>query len=66
MLTPILVVKDPALIKQICIKDFDVFPEHRSLSGNESIEPLWDRNLLAANGTALQFKKRTKSYSSRI
>lgn len=43
-------IKDPELIKQICIKDFDHFPEHQSFGSEIKLDPLWDKNLFAANG----------------
>lgn len=49
--SPMLVIRDPELIKQICIKDFDNFNEHRSFGTDVGIDPLWDKNLFAAKGT---------------
>lgn len=51
MNTPILYIRDPELIKLICIKDFDHFPEHYSFGSDSDIDPLWDRNLFGAKGT---------------
>lgn len=48
MNTPILYIRDPELIKQICIKDFDHFPEHQSFGTDGDVDPLWDKNLFAA------------------
>ncbi|KAJ8928373.1 hypothetical protein NQ314_019104 [Rhamnusium bicolor] len=39
---PILILKDPDLIKQITVKDFDHFTDHRSFA---SEDPLWTKNL---------------------
>lgn len=44
--TPILLLRDPELIKQVCIKDFDSFPEHRSMLP-DGAEPLWTKNLVS-------------------
>lgn len=46
---PILLLRDPDLIKQICVKDFDAFPERRD-NIPEEVEPLWTKNLVAVNG----------------
>ncbi|XP_063916162.1 cytochrome P450 9e2-like [Zophobas morio] len=48
-LLPTLLVKDPDLIKQITVKDFDHFVDHRSFIPGDS-DPLWGRNLFALNG----------------
>ncbi|KAF5306327.1 hypothetical protein FQA39_LY09025 [Lamprigera yunnana] len=47
--TPNLVIKDLDLIKRITIKDFDTFPEHRTVL-DENIEPLVARNILFMKG----------------
>ncbi|XP_017770162.1 PREDICTED: cytochrome P450 9e2-like [Nicrophorus vespilloides] len=49
MTTPTLVLRDPDLIKQITVKDFEYFTDHRSLVSDES-EPLWNRNLFSLKG----------------
>lgn len=43
-------IRDPGLIKQICVKDFEHFIDHRSLMPVET-EPLWGNNLLELKGT---------------
>lgn len=48
--TPILLIRDPELIKQIGIKDFDHFPEHQALPADGDIDPLWDKNLFGSKG----------------
>lgn len=45
---PILVLRDPDLIKQITVKDFDHFLNHRSFVP-EDVDPLWSKNLFALN-----------------
>nr|XP_023018113.1 cytochrome P450 9e2-like isoform X1 [Leptinotarsa decemlineata] len=46
---PTLMIKDPELIKQITVKDFDHFTDHRSFFP-EDVEPLWSKNLFALTG----------------
>lgn len=41
--------RDPELIKQICMKDFDYFSEHRDLIP-EGAEPIVPRTLFASDG----------------
>ncbi|KAF5288530.1 hypothetical protein FQA39_LY15398 [Lamprigera yunnana] len=42
--TPTLIIRDPELIKDITIKDFDSFPNHRQFIP-ASVDPLWGKNL---------------------
>ncbi|KRT85989.1 hypothetical protein AMK59_2628, partial [Oryctes borbonicus] len=44
MLLPTLVVRDPDLIKQLTVKDFDHFVNHRAVVP-EGVDPLWNKNL---------------------
>ncbi|KAJ3645275.1 hypothetical protein Zmor_022941 [Zophobas morio] len=46
---PTLLVKDPDLIKQITVKDFDHFVDHQRFVPEDS-DPLWSNNLFALNG----------------
>ncbi|KAJ8953891.1 hypothetical protein NQ318_019131 [Aromia moschata] len=46
---PTLVVKDPTLIKQLAIKDFDHFEDHLQFMP-EDVDPLWGKNLFALQG----------------
>ncbi|XP_063917833.1 cytochrome P450 9e2-like [Zophobas morio] len=48
-LLPTLVLKDPELIKQITVKDFDHFVDHQPFIPEDS-DPLWSSNLLALTG----------------
>ncbi|XP_063915540.1 cytochrome P450 9e2-like [Zophobas morio] len=57
---PSLLVKDPDLIKQITVKDFDHFLDHRSLIPEDS-EPLWSKNLFALTGKAWRDMRSTLS-----
>lgn len=49
---PILILKDPDLIKQITVKDFDHFTDHRSFFP-EDVDPLWGKNLFSLKGKYL-------------
>lgn len=48
-LTPMLLLREPELVKQICIKDFDTFSEHRTIVTDDA-DPLWSKNLFALKG----------------
>ncbi|KAK4873607.1 hypothetical protein RN001_012967 [Aquatica leii] len=48
-LSPRLVLRDLDLIKRIAVKDFDIFPEHRTLVAEEG-DPLFARNILFMKG----------------
>lgn len=41
---PVLLIRDPELVKQVTIKDFDVFPEHNRVIPLDA-EPLFSKNL---------------------
>lgn len=57
-ITPVLLIKDAELIKQITIKDFDYFAERQPFTGNnEEADPLWSRNLFGARGKSEFLKK---------
>ncbi|XP_011496933.1 PREDICTED: cytochrome P450 9e2-like, partial [Ceratosolen solmsi marchali] len=44
--TPIIIMKDPDLIRDICVKHFDNFPNHRSFV-TEEMDPIVGRNLFS-------------------
>lgn len=46
---PAFIIRDPELLKDLTVKDFDHFTDHRSF-GNTEIEPLWSSNLFALQG----------------
>ncbi|KAF2898150.1 hypothetical protein ILUMI_08020 [Ignelater luminosus] len=48
-LLPTLILRDPELIKQVAVKEFDSFPEHIMFAPEES-DPLWAKNLFAMPG----------------
>ncbi|CAG9773671.1 unnamed protein product [Ceutorhynchus assimilis] len=47
---PFLLLKDPDLFKQIAVKDFDYFTDHKGLSVSEDVDPLWGKNLFSLKG----------------
>ncbi|XP_059611831.1 uncharacterized protein LOC132258517 [Phlebotomus argentipes] len=49
MRRPVFFIRDPELIKQLTVKDFDHFLDHR-LNIDENHEPLFGRNLLTLKG----------------
>ncbi|KAK4874173.1 hypothetical protein RN001_013533 [Aquatica leii] len=61
-LSPILFIRDPELIKQIMIKDFEHFVDHRQIM-TEECEPLWGKNLLSLKGDKWKFMRATLSPS---
>ncbi|KAF5285375.1 hypothetical protein FQR65_LT13265 [Abscondita terminalis] len=46
---PLLLIRDPELIKKIFVKEFETFPEHRNFIA-EGVDPLWSKNLFAMKG----------------
>lgn len=54
MTSPDLIIHDPDLIKQITVKDFDYFTDHRSYLP-ENADPLFSKNLFALKGTETYF-----------
>ncbi|CAH1154866.1 unnamed protein product [Phaedon cochleariae] len=53
---PLLVVKDPDLIKEICVKAFDNFADHRDIIPVEA-DPLWGKNLVQLKGEDWRFMR---------
>lgn len=47
--TPVIIVKDPELIREICVKNFDNFPDHRSFV-SEEIDPIVGSNVFSLKG----------------
>lgn len=47
--TPAYFIRDPEVIKQIAIKDFDSFPDHRALF-DENVEPLFAKGVFGLKG----------------
>ncbi|KAL6262980.1 hypothetical protein P5V15_005771 [Pogonomyrmex californicus] len=49
MTNPLIMVRDPELIKSITLKHFDMFPDHRSFV-DETQDPLFGKNLFSIRG----------------
>ncbi|XP_072397933.1 cytochrome P450 9e2-like [Diabrotica undecimpunctata] len=59
---PIMVIKDVDLIKQMVIKDFDYFNEHRAFA-REDVDPMWAKNLFSLTGNKWRNMRSTLSPS---
>jgi hypothetical protein len=46
---PVIILRDPELIKTIMVKEFDHFTDHRPFC-DEVIEPLWGKSLINLSG----------------
>ncbi|KAL1509785.1 hypothetical protein ABEB36_004469 [Hypothenemus hampei] len=60
--SPVLMLKDPELIKQLTIKDFDHFTDHKVVV-NPDTDPLWSNNLFALTGQKWREMRATLSGS---
>lgn len=58
MLTPTLLIRDPEIIRQVTVKEFDHFLNHRAFVP-EGVDPLWNKNLFALKGTYTNHNFRT-------
>ena len=45
--------RDPKLIKQIAVKDFDHFVNHRQFIAEDVMDALWNGNLISLRGIYL-------------
>ncbi|KAK9885350.1 hypothetical protein WA026_010847 [Henosepilachna vigintioctopunctata] len=61
-LRPVLVVKCPDLIKEICVKNFDNFQDHKNVL-SETAEEIWFKNLLVLKGETWKKMRSTISPS---
>ncbi|KAH0999927.1 hypothetical protein HUJ04_008163 [Dendroctonus ponderosae] len=55
---PTLIIKDPELLKQLTVRDFDHFTDHRTLV-DADLDPLWAGNLFALTGQGIDFANLT-------
>ncbi|XP_071648800.1 cytochrome P450 9e2-like [Temnothorax longispinosus] len=59
---PAVLLRDPELIKDVMVKDFESFPDHRSFV-DDSVEPLFGRNIFALRGDRWREMRNTLSPS---
>ncbi|KAH1027134.1 hypothetical protein HUJ05_000702 [Dendroctonus ponderosae] len=59
---PTLIIKDPELLKQLTVRDFDHFTDHRTLV-DADVDPLWAGNLFALTGRKWKDMRATLSGS---
>ncbi|XP_019700138.1 cytochrome P450 9e2-like [Harpegnathos saltator] len=59
--TPTVFLHDPELIRDVMVKDFDYFPDHRI--GSEEIDPLFSKNVFALRGNRWKKMRNTLSPS---
>ncbi|KAF2887170.1 hypothetical protein ILUMI_19003 [Ignelater luminosus] len=62
LFTPMLCIRDPELIKQITVKDFDHFTDHFNFFPTNN-EPLWEKNLFSLKGEKWREMRSTLSPS---
>ncbi|KAI4464078.1 cytochrome p450 [Holotrichia oblita] len=59
---PLLIVKDPEIIKQVTVKEFDHFLNHKPIVP-DGIDPLWSKNLFSLRDTEWREMRSTLSPS---
>ncbi|XP_015177367.1 PREDICTED: cytochrome P450 9e2-like [Polistes dominula] len=59
---PILIIKDPELLKDITVKQFDHFPDHRAFV-DETIDPVFGKNVFSLRGERWKEMRNTLSPS---
>nr|XP_012230935.1 PREDICTED: cytochrome P450 9e2-like [Linepithema humile] len=60
--TPTILLRDPELIKDITVKDFEHFPDHRSFV-DEELDPLFGKNVFSLRGDRWKEMRNTLSPS---
>lgn len=58
-------VRDPELIKEITVKDFESFTDHPELIPAEA-DPLWAKNLFSLTGKSLFYVQNLKNFDVKI
>ncbi|XP_022919387.2 cytochrome P450 9e2-like [Onthophagus taurus] len=58
--TPVLIIRDPELLKSVFVKDFEHFVDHRPIVP-ESADPIWTKNLFTLKGAAWKEMRSTLS-----
>ncbi|XP_025157104.1 cytochrome P450 9e2-like [Harpegnathos saltator] len=62
MATPLVFLRDPELIKDVMVKDFEHFPDHKTFS-NEEVDPLFGKNVFSLRGNRWKEMRNTLSPS---
>ncbi|XP_032682973.1 cytochrome P450 9e2-like [Odontomachus brunneus] len=62
MATPLILIRDPEVIRDVMVKDFEHFPDHRSFA-NEDIDPLFGKNVFSLRGNRWKEMRNTLSPS---
>ncbi|XP_011150780.2 cytochrome P450 9e2-like [Harpegnathos saltator] len=62
MSTPVVLLRDPELIKDVMVKDFEHFPDHKTFS-NEEVDPLFGKNVFSLRGNRWKEMRNTLSPS---
>ncbi|XP_017782414.1 PREDICTED: cytochrome P450 9e2-like [Nicrophorus vespilloides] len=57
---PMLIIREPELLKMVTVKDFDHFTDHRTFLPDNS-DPLWNKNLFALKGDKWREMRATMS-----
>ncbi|CAK9813269.1 Cytochrome P450 9e2 [Anthophora plagiata] len=60
--TPVVIIRDPKLIREIAVKNFEYFPDHQSFV-NEQIDPIFGKNVFSLRGERWKEKRNTLSPS---
>lgn len=60
--TPLVLLRDPELIKDVMVKDFEHFPDHRTFA-SEDIDPLFGKNVFSLRGNRWKEMRNTLSPS---
>ncbi|XP_014476474.1 PREDICTED: uncharacterized protein LOC106745409 [Dinoponera quadriceps] len=62
MATPLVLLRDPQLIKDVMVKDFEHFPGHSTFA-NEELDPLFGKNVFSLHGDRWKEMRNTLSPS---
>ncbi|XP_014488276.1 PREDICTED: cytochrome P450 9e2-like [Dinoponera quadriceps] len=62
MATPLILLRDPELIRDIMVKDFENFPDHRTFV-SEELDPLFGKNVFSLRGSRWKEMRNTLSPS---
>ncbi|XP_011150787.1 cytochrome P450 9e2-like [Harpegnathos saltator] len=62
MATPLVLLRDPDLIRDVMVKDFEHFPDHKSFA-SEEVDPLFGKNVFSLRGNRWKEMRNTLSPS---